>query len=110
MERDAHRHPSIAHGGETRGTITLLHRELVVQPDGRTVHIPIVSGNAFRGRLRRVGEELLRDTLRYEGQLPLAAAHALRGGGSLPKTSGQPLSGRRLADLRALVPHVGVFG
>ena len=101
---------SIAHGGETRGTITLLRRELVVQPDGRHVLVPVISGNAFRGRLRRIGEELLRDTLAYEGLLPLAAAHALRGGGSLAKTSATPLSGRRLHDLRSLVPHVGVFG
>ena len=101
---------SISHGGQTRGTITLLRRELVVQPDGRPVHVPILSGNAFRGRLRRLGEELLRDTLSYEGQLPLAAAHALRGGGALAKTSAAPLSGQRLADLRALVPQVGVFG
>lgn len=101
---------SIAHGGETRGTITLLRREIVVQPDGRPVHVPIISGNSFRGRLRRIGEELLRDTLRYEGKLSLAAAHALRGGGALAKTSTAPLSGRRLADLRALIPHVGVFG
>jgi hypothetical protein len=101
---------SIAHGGDTRGTITLLRRELIVQPDGRAVHVPVISGNAFRGRLRRIGEELLRDVLGYEGQLPLPVAHALRGGGALTKTGKEPLSGRRLADLRALVPQVAVFG
>jgi len=101
---------SISHGGETRGTITLLRRELIIQPDGCPVHVPVLSGNGFRGRLRRIGEELLRDVLGYEQQLPLSAAHALRGGGALAKTSGTPLSGRRLHDLRELVPHVGVFG
>lgn len=101
---------SIAHGGETRGTITLLRRELVLTPDGVPTHVPIISGNGFRGLLRRTGEELLRETLDYEGQLPLAVAHALRAGGSLAKTGKEPLSGRRLAQLRALVPHIGVFG
>lgn len=101
---------SIAHGGETRGTITLLRRELILAPDGTRVHVPIISGNSFRGLLRRTGEELLRDTLNYEGELPLAAAHALRAGGSLAKTGKEPLSGRRLATLRSLVPHIGVFG
>ena len=101
---------SISHSGITRGTTTLFRRETVIQPDGRPVEVPILSGNSFRGRLRRIGEELLRDTLRYEGQLALPAAHALRGGGSLAKTSGEPLSGRRLHELRALIPHVGVFG
>jgi len=101
---------SISHSGITRGTTTLFRRETVIQPDGRAVEVPILSGNSFRGRLRRIGEELLRDTLHYEGQLTLATAHALRGGGSLAKTSGEPLSGRRLHELRALIPHVGVFG
>lgn len=101
---------SITHGGETRGTITLLRRELVLTPDGQPVHVPILSGNGFRGILRRTGEELLRETLDYAGQLPLPIAHALRSGGSLAKTGREPLSGRRLATLRHLVPHIGVFG
>lgn len=101
---------SVSHASDTRGTITLLRRELIAQPDGRLVHVPIVSGNTLRGRLRRVGEELLRDVLAYEGKLAPAAAHALRGGGSLAKTSHEPLSGSRLARLRELVPQIGVFG
>jgi CRISPR type IV-associated protein Csf2 len=88
----------------------MLRREVIVQPDGKPVYVPVISGNAFRGRLRRIGEELLRDTLHYEGQLTLPAAHALRGGGSLAKVSSAPLSGRRLAAIRALIPQVGVFG
>lgn len=101
---------SIAHGGQTRGTITLLRRELIAQPDGQLIHVPIISGNTLRGRLRRLGEELLREVLGYEGQLHPAAAHALRGGGSLAKASHEPLSGNRLQKLRNLVPQIGVFG
>lgn len=101
---------SIAHGGDTHGTVRLLRRETVVQPDGTPLEVPIVSGNSLRGRLRRISEELLRDQLHYEGELSPAAAHALRGGGTLVKTSKEPLSGSRLAQLRALIPHVGVFG
>ena len=96
---------SISHGGETRGTITLLRRELVCSSSGELVHVPIVSGNTLRGRLRRLGEELLRDAVGYEGLLHPAAAHALRGGGSLAKTSHEPLSGNRLQQLRDLVPQ-----
>lgn len=101
---------SIAHGGQTRGTITLLRRELVSTPNGDLVHVPVVSGNTLRGRLRRLGEELLRDAVGYEGLLHPAAAHALRGGGSLAKTGHEPLSGNRLQQLRELVPQIGVFG
>ena len=101
---------SIAHSGDSRATVTMLRRELVVQPDRRAVPVPLISGNSFRGRLRRIGESLLREVLDYDGQLPLAAAHALRGGGALAKTGGEPLSGSRLAELRDLIPQVGVFG
>lgn len=101
---------SISHTGDTRGTLSLLRRERIIQVDGSSVEVPIISGNCFRGRLRRVGEELLRDVLGYEGLLPIGAAHALRSGGALAKTGGEPLSGSRLALLRLLVPQVGVFG
>lgn len=102
---------SIAHGGETRGTHTLLRREVILQPEThRPLHIPVISGNSFRGLLRRTGEELLRETLCYDHQLPLPVAHALRSGGSLVKSSREPLSGRSLAELRDLIPQIGVFG
>ena len=101
---------SIAHGGQTRGTITLLRRELVCTAQGSLVHVPIISGNTLRGRLRRIGEELLRDAVGYEGLLSPAAAHVLRGGGALAKTGGEPLSGARLARMRQLVPQIAVFG
>lgn len=101
---------SIAHGGDTRGTITLLRRERVMTDAGQLVYVPVISGNTLRGRLRRIGEELLRDAVDYEGQLPAPAAHALRGGGALAKSSTEPLSGSRLQHVRNLVPHLGVFG
>lgn len=101
---------SIAHGGQTRGITTLLRREVIRQPDGSAVQVPIISGNALRGRLRRIGEELLRSQLRYDGQLSSGAAHVLRGGGALVKTGREPLSGSRLARVRELIPQLAVFG
>ncbi|ACZ32394.1 hypothetical protein Xcel_3395 (plasmid) [Xylanimonas cellulosilytica DSM 15894] len=101
---------SITHGEETRGTYTMLRRELVTTADGSRVLVPIISGNTLRGRLRRTGEELLRDAVGYAGEISPAAAHTLRGGGSLAKTGREPLSGARLARLRELVPQLGVFG
>jgi len=102
---------SISHGGETRGLSTMLRREMVFHPaTGQLVPVPIISGNSFRGVLRRIGEDLLRDVLAYDGQLSAAAAHALRGGGALAKSSREPLSGSRLGTLRSLIPQIGVFG
>jgi len=77
---------SIAHGGQQLGTTTLLRREKMLLADGRIDYVPVISGNTFRGWLRRVGEDLLREQLRYDGQLSLTAAHALRG--RLRKQSG----------------------
>ena len=100
---------SIAHGGETRGTQTLLRRELMPTPTGMEP-VPVISGNALRGQLRRVAYRLFANTLQLDGKLPLPAAHALINGGSLTKTTGQPLSGSKLAAVRQHIPPVGIFG
>ena len=102
---------SIAHDGERRGTVSLLRRERFVSPDGEFVHVPVVSGNALRGALRRTACDLFVDALELEGELSLPAAQLLRGGGgALHKSSKAPLTGARLARLRQLVPPVAVFG
>ncbi|MBM4570214.1 hypothetical protein GS896_27445 [Rhodococcus hoagii] len=100
----------IAHRGEMIGTTALLRRMKIIQPDGSIELVPVVSGNSLRGVLRRIGEEMLRDVLDYEGKLPLPVAHLLRNGGSLVKSSSAPMSGRRLHEFRELVPQISVFG
>ncbi|WP_257890406.1 hypothetical protein [Rhodococcus sp. USK10] len=72
--------------------------------------VPVISGNSLRGVLRRIAEGMLRDVLDYEGQLPLAVAHALPNGGAIVKTQAEPITGRRLHQLRELVPLLSVFG
>lgn len=102
---------SISHKDDgTNTTTALFRREPVIQPDGAEELVPIVSGNSFRGALRRIGEELMRDVLEYEGSLSLPAAHTLRSGGALRKVNGEPLSGSRLERLRSLIPQIAVFG
>lgn len=102
---------SIAHDGERRGTVSLLRRERLVTPGGEFVHVPVISGNALRGTLRRTACDLFVEALALEGELSLPAAQLLRaGGGALHKSSKAPLTGSRLARLRHLVPPVAVFG
>ena len=102
---------SIAHDGERRGTVSLLRRERFATPQGEFVHVPVISGNALRGALRRTACDLFVDALELEGDLSLPAAQLLRGGGgALHKSSKAPLTGSRLARLRQLVPPVAVFG
>ncbi|MFF0818623.1 RAMP superfamily CRISPR-associated protein [Rhodococcus sp. NPDC003318] len=100
----------ISHRAETIGTTATLRRMKVLAADGTVDLVPVVSGNSLRGVLRRLGEELLRDVLGYEGLLPLAVAHALRNGGAITRTSAEPVTGRRLRELRTLVPQLSVFG
>lgn len=99
---------SISHGGETLGTITYLRREAFLTPTGR-MDVPVVSGNAVRGVLRDTGAHLLWEALGRPA-LPLPVLHALWAGGALVKAKTAPLTGQRLADLRRMVAHVGVFG
>lgn len=101
---------SISHGSETRGLTTMMRRESIIGADGELITVPLISGNAFRGRLRRVGEEMMASTLKYRGRLTVAAAAALRSGGALTKASADPISGQNLQRLRSLVPLISVFG
>lgn len=100
----------ISHQGETIGGTALFRRMKIIQPDGSIELVPVVSGNSFRGVLRRIGEEMLRDVLGYDNQLPLPVAHTRRNGGSIVKTKAEPVTGRRLNELRELVPLLSVFG
>ena len=101
---------SITHRGDATGAVTaLFRREKVILPDRTVVWVPIISGNSFRGVLRRIGERLLRNQLGYS-DLPLPAAHTLLGAGTLAKSQAEPLSGRRLAELRRMNPLLAVFG
>lgn len=102
---------SIAHDGERRGTVSLLRRERIALPDGQRAWVPLVSGNSFRGALRRIGADLFVDALDLEGELTLPAAQLLAGGGgALAKSAKAPLTGEPLRRLRQLVPPVAVFG
>ncbi|WP_128645064.1 RAMP superfamily CRISPR-associated protein [Rhodococcus sp. BS-15] len=100
----------ISHRGEMIGTTAMFRRMKVIQPDSTIALVPVVSGNSFRGVLRRLGEEMLRDALEYDHLLPLAVAHMLRNGGSIVKSNAEPITGRRLQQLRTLIPHLSVFG
>lgn len=101
---------SISHGGDESGsTESSFRRERIILPNDDLAEIPIISGNSFRGILRRIGFRLLADVLGFD-ELPLPIAHTLTNGGNLTKTQNDPLSGRRLAELRSLNPLLSVFG
>ena len=100
---------SVAHSGESLGTVRYLRRERVLAADNTVVEIPIVSGNSVRGRMRDIGATLWWDDA-AQPLLPPAVAHAIFSGGALTKHVGDPLNGYRLRDLKELCLPLGVFG
>lgn len=111
---------SIIHnGGQSFGITTKLRREKFVQPDGTVEEVPVLSGNAIRGRLRDLGMAHFCRALGYgvneqTGEvrgLSLPAFYFLFSGGSLSESSGGKAVDLAYARrLRELIPLVGVFG
>ena len=103
---------SIVHRDDTRNATSiqsLFRREKVLTPTGEVAVVPIISGNAWRGILRRTGETLLAEVLDYAGQLTPAAAHLLRNGGFLRKST-REMTPEQERELKNLVPLIGLFG
>jgi hypothetical protein len=102
------------HGGdEQTGNVRLLRSIKTYDPNqGKTVRLPLISGNAIRGQLRR---RLMRDMLERVNYGPASAKlhHALYTGGLLESvdTGGAPgmdLGFRR--KLRDTIPPLGLLG
>ena len=103
---------SIVHRDDTRNSSSiqsLFRREKVLTPSGEVAMVPIISGNSWRGILRRTGETLLAEVLDYEGQLTPAAAHLLRNGGFLRKST-REMTPEQERELKTLAPLIGLFG
>lgn len=100
----------IHHGGdEQTGNVRLLRSILTYDPaQGRSVRLPLISGNAIRGMLRR---RLMRDLLErldYRAVSP-KLHHALHTGGLLEAAdAGTDLAFRRR--LRDTIPPLGLLG
>lgn len=104
---------SIAHGSKASGNNHPFRRETFILPSGkRLAAVPVVSGGAVRGSLRRMAAAMTQQAIVGDGTLPHPVVHALRTGGSLreTRTSGDVLTGERQAILRDAIPMFGVFG
>lgn len=99
---------SVAHGGEALGAVTYLRRERFLSREG-LIDIPIISGNAWRGLLRRTAADLWWEAV-GEPKLTLAVMHAIWAGGALAKSSGSPITGGRVQEVRQVCPVIGLFG
>ncbi|GEM_PF-329805 len=104
-------------GDSVGGTEQFLRREKVVRPVGDKVEIievPIISGNSWRGQLRRAGMKAMLQVLQQQlGRpiiLPAPAYFLAFSGGSLTKEAGRGIDMGYERYLRSLLPLLGVFG
>lgn len=80
----------ISHGAGTSGNTQLLRTQDVLQPDGRRVSVPYVSGNSLRHTLRAaLAWHLVRTLGLPERSLPKAVVDLLWSGGALSETGNQ---------------------
>ncbi|MGI5273135.1 hypothetical protein ACQEUU_37705 [Nonomuraea sp. CA-218870] len=96
----------ISHGAGTSGNTQLLRTQDVLQPDGRRVAVPYVSGNSLRHTLRSaLAWHLARVLDVAEQSLPKTVVDLLWSGGALSETGSQvdlALARRVSSDLPAL--------
>lgn len=99
-------------GGEINGNIAAFRRMKVIQDDGRTVEVPVVSGNSVRGGLRDIGAKKMLDLL-GEDNKPHAVGidlfQLLFSGGNL---TDKKIDGDidYFKKMRHNMPHIGLFG
>lgn len=103
----------IAHnGGEINGNVAAFRRFKVVQPSGKVVEIPHVSGNSVRGKLRDVAAKHMLDLLGEDGsphKVDLKIFQLLFSGGSLGAgTNADDVEKYR--QMRENLVHVSLFG
>lgn len=103
----------IAHnGGEINGNVAAFRRFKVVQPNGKVVEVPHISGNSVRGKLRDVAAKQMLDLLGDENsplKVDLKVFQLLFSGGSLGAgTNADDIEKYR--QMRENLIHVSLFG
>lgn len=103
---------SITHnGGEKSGTVTQLRREKFVQPNGRTIEIPVISGNSIRGKLRDIAAiEILTKNDGVKIQVDADSFNLLFTGGSLTSTGDSGINLEKVRQMRKDMPMLSVLG
>ena len=103
---------SISHnGGEKNGTIVQLRREKFVQPKGKVVEIPVISGNSIRGKIRDLAAiDILTKKDGTKVQVDADSFNLLFSGGSLESVGGKQLDIEKVRQMRKDIPMISVLG
>ena len=103
-------HSSVSHIGGTSSIESEFRREKLINPEGRVIHAPVISGNSIRGKLRDLGCEWLLRRLKLSKPLSLSAFYTLFSGGSLSKSGSGLLKLGEHKALREELPILSLFG
>lgn len=103
---------SITHnGGEKNGTVTQLRREKFVQPNGKPMEIPVISGNSIRGKLRDIAAiEILTKNDGVKIKVDADSFNLLFTGGSLESTGAAGIDVGKVKQMRRDMPMLSVLG
>lgn len=101
----------ISHIGETLSTMALFKREKTLFR-GKIIEIPVISGNALRGIMRRRGSYRLIELINIQKEeLGEDVQHALFSGGMLKKgAGGGTINMNFIKELRTMLPLMSVWG
>ena len=100
----------ISHSMGTEGITSPLRRENFII-DNKVVQVPVISGNAIRGVLRRHGAKVLLELLGVEpSELPPMAYHLLHDGGIIEEAVHIEPDVEFLRQVRKYIPLVSLFG
>ena len=107
----------ISHGAFTDGIDTgniMEFRKMPIIINGQGVQIPVISGNAFRGKMRRLLARELFEKLDLKNQLEEKEQDRLyailANGGALGKDTDARIDPVKIRELRAKIPMLSVFG
>ena len=103
---------SISHnGGEQNGVVTHFRREKIVQPKGKVVDVPVISGNSSRGKMRDISAlDILTKEDNVKIQVDLDSHNLLFSGGSLESVGNKQLDLKKVRQMRVDMPALSVFG
>lgn len=103
---------SISHnGGEKNGTTVQLRREKFVQPKGKIVEIPVISGNSIRGKLRDLAAiDILTKKDGVKVQVDADNFNLLFSGGSLESVGNKQLDIEKVRQMRKDIPMISILG
>lgn len=103
---------SITHnGGEKNGTVTQLRREKFIQPNGKSIEIPVISGNSIRGKIRDIAAiEILTKNDGMKIKVDADSFNLLFTGGSLESGGTNGIDIEKVRQMRQDMPMLSVLG